>query len=68
VPEDLLIVGFDDAPWTTLVAPRLTVVAQPTHELGRQAALLLATATRDLPARHVVLPPTLLVRESSGGA
>jgi LacI family transcriptional regulator len=67
VPEDLLLVGFDDAPWTTLVSPRLTVVAQPTHELGRQAALLLATASRDLPARHVVLPPTLLVRESTGG-
>jgi LacI family transcriptional regulator len=67
VPEDLLLVGFDDAPWTTLVSPKLTVVAQPTHELGRQAALLLATASSDLPARHVVLAPTLLVRESSGG-
>ena len=65
VPDDLLLVGFDDAPWTTLVSPQLTVVAQPTHEIGRQAALLLATASADLPPRHVVLPPTLLVRESS---
>jgi LacI family transcriptional regulator len=65
VPHDLLLVGFDDAPWTTLVSPQLTVVAQPTHEIGRQAARLLATASADLPARHVVLPPTLLVRESS---
>jgi LacI family transcriptional regulator len=65
VPEDLLLVGFDDAPWTTLVSPKLTVVAQPTHEIGRQAALLLATASADLPARHVVLPPTLLVRGST---
>ena len=65
VPEDLLLVGFDDAPWTTLVSPQLTVVAQPTHEIGRQAGRLLATASADLPARHVVLPPTLLVRGSS---
>jgi LacI family transcriptional regulator len=67
VPDDLLLVGFDEAPWTTLVTPQLTVVAQPTHEIGRQAARLLATGSRDLPPRHVVLPPTLLIRASSGG-
>jgi LacI family transcriptional regulator len=65
VPDDLLLVGWDDAPWTTLISPQLTVVAQPTHEIGRQAAQLLATASGELPPRHVVLPPTLLVRASS---
>jgi LacI family transcriptional regulator len=65
VPDDLLLVGFEDAPWTTLVHPQLTVVAQPTYELGRQAARLLATASPDLAPRHVVLPPTLVVRASS---
>ena len=29
VPEDVALVGFDDAPWTTLMRPQLTVVAQP---------------------------------------
>lgn len=66
IPDDLLLVGWDDAPWTTLTEPQLTVVAQPTHEIGRQAARLLATASRDLPPRHVVLPPTLVARASSG--
>ena len=65
VPDDVRLVGFDDAPWTTLVSPALTVVAQPTHEIGRQAAQLLTTAAPDLPARHVVLAPTLQVRASS---
>lgn len=65
VPEDVTIVGFDDAPWATLVSPQLSVVAQPTHEMGRQAAQLLATASPDLPSRHLVLTPTLIVRESS---
>ncbi len=65
VPDDILLVGFDDAPWTTLVSPQLSVVAQPTYEIGRQAAQLLTTASADLPARHVVLPPALQVRESS---
>jgi LacI family transcriptional regulator len=67
VPEDLLLVGFDDAPWTTLITPQLTVVAQPTHDIGRHAAQLLATASADLPARQIVLPPTLQIRASSGG-
>ena len=65
VPDDLLVVGWDDAPWTTLLWPPLTVVAQPTQEIGRQAATLLATASPGLPARHLVLPPTLVPRRSS---
>jgi LacI family transcriptional regulator len=65
VPDDILLVGFDDAPWTTLVSPQLSVVAQPTHEIGRQAAQLLTSAGADVPARHVVLSPVLRVRASS---
>jgi LacI family transcriptional regulator len=65
VPTDVAIVGFDDAPWATLTTPPLTVVAQPTLEIGREAARLLATATEDMATRHVVLAPTLIVRQSS---
>jgi LacI family transcriptional regulator len=65
VPDDVAIVGFDEAPWAALVEPALTVVAQPTHELGRQAAQLLASAAPGLPTRHLVLTPTLVVRASS---
>jgi LacI family transcriptional regulator len=65
VPGDVAIVGFDDAPWAPLTQPPLTVVAQPTREIGREAARLLATADADEPSRHVVLQPTLVVRGSS---
>ncbi len=65
MPDDVTLVGFDDAPWTSLVTPPLSVVAQPTAEIGRQAAELLASAGSGRPARHLVLPPTLVVRESS---
>ena len=65
VPDDVTLVGFDDAPWTSLVTPPLSVVAQPTAEIGRQAAELLASAGSGRPARHIVLAPTLVVRESS---
>ncbi len=65
VPHDIGLVAFDDSPWTTLTTPALTVVAQPAYEIGQTAGELLVTADADRPARHVVLPPTLVVRESS---
>lgn len=38
IPGDVSLVGFDDMEWTTLVAPPITVVAQPTYDLGTTAA------------------------------
>jgi LacI family transcriptional regulator len=68
VPGDVFVVAFDDAPWATLVRPPLTVVSQPTYDIGRTAAQLLVTA-RGIPdrrPREVVLAPKLVIRESSG--
>ena len=46
IPHDLGMVAFDDASWTSLVTPPLTVVRQPTYELGRAAGeVLLNRAT-----------------------
>ncbi|MTD57364.1 LacI family DNA-binding transcriptional regulator [Amycolatopsis pithecellobii] len=39
--RDVGVVAFDDAPWTTLINPSLTVVAQPAREIGAEAARLL---------------------------
>ena len=67
VPGDVRVVGFDDAPWAKLLQPSLTVVAQPTYEIGRRSAELLLTA-RSQPARprqEVLLHPHLIVREST---
>ena len=41
VPEDISLVGFDDFEWADCFEPRLTLVAQPCAEIGRQAAALL---------------------------
>jgi LacI family transcriptional regulator len=64
-PHDIGLVAFDDSPWTTLTTPSLSVVAQPAYEIGQAAAQLLATADPDRSTGHVVLSPTLVVRESS---
>jgi LacI family transcriptional regulator len=70
LPRDLSLVGFDDVPWMAMVEPGLTVVAQPTLEMGVTAARLLLRRIED-PAcepRVACLRPTLVVRASSGAA
>lgn len=67
VPDEFGVAGFDDLPWGNLIRPRLTTVAQPTYDLGRNAAELL-TARIAAPARPpstVTLATRLQVRDSS---
>ncbi|MCA1647835.1 MAG: substrate-binding domain-containing protein [Chloroflexi bacterium] len=68
IPEEIAIVGYDDVPWADVVRPALTVVAQPTLELGRRAGkTLLDYLSLPPPGRPVleVLATRLVVRESA---
>lgn len=64
---DTGLVCFDDPSWARLMHPALTAVGQPTYELGRRAAELLAARIDGSaqPPRHVMLEPELRVRDSS---
>lgn len=65
-PADLLLAGFDEMSWAGF-APPLTLVEQPTYEIGRLATQLLLRriAGETAAAEHVVLEATLKVRASS---
>ncbi|MFQ5592960.1 MAG: LacI family DNA-binding transcriptional regulator [Anaerolineae bacterium] len=66
IPDDVALAGFDEMRWASLVRPGLTVVEQPTYELGRTAAELLLKRLED-PARsirEVILKGKLIVRQS----
>lgn len=68
-PEDMAVVGFDDFPRASAFHPRLTTVAQPSYELGHNAAdlLLQRIATkRGGPPVKQLLNTTLMIRESCG--
>ena len=41
IPRDLSLVAFDDADWTGVTTPGVTVMAQPIHEIGAEAARIL---------------------------
>lgn len=67
-PEEVAFAAFDDAAWASLVRPSVTVVEQPTYEIGVSAAELLVKRIED-PARskrRMVLRHQLIVRESCG--
>jgi len=71
VPEDVALVGFDDAPIAAAVEPALTTVQQPIERLGSMAADLLLNLLghppdAQAPANRIILPIKLAVRESCG--
>ena len=68
VPQDIRVVGFDDAKFATLVSPALTTARQPCHELAVTAfrAMLERQVEPTFPPRHMMIMPQLVVRDSSG--
>jgi LacI family transcriptional regulator, galactose operon repressor len=67
VPNDLSVVGFDDAELASIVTPSLTTVRQPLAELGRTAvSLLMRMIDRQrVEALRVELATRLVVRDST---
>ena len=69
VPEDVSVVGFDDASITIpYITPSLTTVRQPLKEIGRQAVDVLYRLIQHQPleATHIKLSARLIIRDSSG--
>ncbi|GIE97504.1 LacI family DNA-binding transcriptional regulator [Paractinoplanes rishiriensis] len=67
IPGDLSVVGYDDTAPASWLHPALTTVHQPLAEMaGEAAAMILATARGEAPARtRVVLATELTVRAST---
>lgn len=65
VPQQVLVVGYDDIEWASHADPPLTTVRQPVPRAGVEMveALLERVAGRDAPPR--TLPVELVVRQSS---
>lgn len=70
VPGDVSVVGFDDIPLSTLVAPALTTIRQPKYEIGTQSMNMLLDLIegRADARRQVVLPYELVIRDSTAQA
>ena len=67
IPDDILLAGFDETVWMQHIGNGITVVSQPTYEMGRNAAELLLQRLKDhdRPAREVILKGKLIERGST---
>ena len=68
VPDDVLVAGFDDVNFASLVSPRLTTMHQPCTEIGATAyhTLLARVENPSLPPRTISLTAPLVIRASTG--
>ncbi|MFL6111505.1 MAG: LacI family DNA-binding transcriptional regulator [Catenulispora sp.] len=67
VPDDVAVIGFDDAPLAAHTEPRLTTVRQPVEDMGAAMARHLTrhiSGLADVPAQ-TVFPTQLVVRDSA---
>ncbi len=70
IPQDLALIGFDDTDIAAQLDVPLTTVSQPIHEIGAQAVRFLLNKIGGIcqyPQR-LILPTTLIIRESCGKA
>lgn len=70
IPEEVRIIGIDDAGYATLLPVALTTVRQPCREIGEAAlAMMLERIQRPkMPARDLLFDGELIVRASCGAA
>jgi LacI family transcriptional regulator len=69
IPADIGFISFDDLDLFRWYAPSITVVAQPIADMSEHLINILLEqldkGEDDSKSRHLVLPPTLIIREST---
>nr|ARU12486.1 LacI type transcriptional regulator [Agrobacterium tumefaciens] len=66
IPDDVSLIAFHDADWTSVTSPPITVVSQPVYELGFESAQVLLQRITDPSEspRCRVLSTHLIIRKS----
>jgi DNA-binding LacI/PurR family transcriptional regulator len=65
VPDDVAVIGFDDADFARYTDPPLTTVRQPIIEIGREMVRLLLRLADGEPVEDALILPTHLVLRDS---
>lgn len=67
VGHDIAITGFDDMPMLNYFRPGITTLRQPAWRVGQRVIEMLVSVLegRDPGEEHILLPPELVIRESS---
>jgi len=67
IPEDIGIVGFSNEPFSRVVSPSISTIAQPGFVMGQKAAELILNqiSHKEKSFTTLVMPTELIIRESS---
>ena len=67
IPQDIALVGFDETTWGNVVEPPLTIISQPTEDIGRSAIelLLQRIETPNRPHKKLIMQGSLQIKGSS---
>ncbi len=67
VPDDLMVIGYDNVDDATISSPPITTINTPKYQLGYTAAELLIDRIQnpDSAAQHIKLQSELIIREST---
>ncbi|MFC0532245.1 LacI family DNA-binding transcriptional regulator [Phytohabitans kaempferiae] len=66
VPDDVAVIGFDDAEFARYTDPPLTTIRQPIIDIGREMVRLLLKLAEGKPVEEALILPThLVVRDSA---
>ena len=69
VPQDVSVVGYDGIEMGKYFLPRVPTVEQPINDIARESvAMLMGMLEKGEEPRHVVVPASLIERESVGPA
>ncbi len=70
VPEEIAVIGYDDAPICQFARPPLTTMRQPAQEMGRAAAEILLAIAEGIPPPEGcrLFTAELVVRATCGGS
>jgi LacI family fructose operon transcriptional repressor len=68
IPDQIAFVSFDETSWASLVEPGITVIEQPTYEIGQTATELLLKRLEEpsRPTREIILKGKLIICQSCG--
>ena len=65
VPEDIAVAGFDDSGLAATLEPALTTMRQPFEHISEEMVALLLNVIGGGPTKSIMLPTTLVVRDST---
>lgn len=66
IPNELQIIGYDDMPFSSMMYPGLSTIAQPAYEVGVKGAELLCRCIENkaVEEKRIQLPVELVIRET----